>query len=462
MRFGGGGSQPAEMSARKRRKFREVQEYNVHYYSKKRRLVAETETLTLASRSQTFDSLPGTSFSKPSHSSSRTRRKHKKHHGRKFSTKDGIRKWIYSSGDLSSYEDKVILVSYNILGVENASKHPDLYSNVSPKFLDWNLRKKLLYKEISQYCAGIVCLQEVDRFNDLDNLLQKDGFKGVYQARTGDACDGCAIFWKKELFTLLHQENIEFQRFDLRNNVAQFCVLEMNLKQSNPNLDTQTSQVSLSRRLLVGNIHVLFNPNRGDIKLGQIRLFLEKAHRLSQEWGNIPVVLAGDLNSIPQSALYQFIASSELDLQELDRRKMSCQICPVEHQGLQFQNSFQRSVSSPRRYRRNHEELRLATGAGGGTCLRHNLKLSSAYLGVNGGCGTRDNHGEPLATTYHSKFMGTVDYIWHTSELVPVKVLDTLPIEVLRKTGGLPSKEWGSDHLALVCELSFSDDCNAT
>lgn len=26
---------------------------------------------------------------------------------------------------------------------------------------------------------------------------------------------------------------------------------------------------------------------------------------------------------------------------------------------------------------------------------------------------TRDNHGEPLATSYHSKFMGTVDYIWY-------------------------------------------------
>jgi len=25
---------------------------------------------------------------------------------------------------------------------------------------------------------------------------------------------------------------------------------------------------------------------------------------------------------------------------------------------------------------------------------------------------TRDQRGEPLATTYHSRFLGTVDYIW--------------------------------------------------
>nr|GEW49467.1 carbon catabolite repressor protein 4 homolog 5 isoform X3 [Tanacetum cinerariifolium] len=50
----------------------------------------------------------------------------------------------------------------------------------------------------------------------------------------------------------------------------------------------------------------------------------------------------------------------------------------------------------------------------------------------------------------------------HTDDLVPVKVLETLPIEDLEKTRGLPSKVWGSDHLALVCELAFADDCCGT
>lgn len=79
-------------------------------------------------------------------------------------------------------------------------------------------------------------------------------------------------------------------------------------------VDTEVSPITPTRRFLVGNIHVLFNPKRGDIKLGQVRLFLEKAHRLSQEWGSIPVIIAGDLNSMPQSALYQFLASSEFSV----------------------------------------------------------------------------------------------------------------------------------------------------
>ncbi|KAJ6418493.1 hypothetical protein OIU84_001787 [Salix udensis] len=92
--------------------------------------------------------------------------------------------------------------------------------------MEWERRKELIYKEMHHYNAGILCFQEVDRFDDLDDLLQKDGFRGAYKARTGEACDGCAVFWKDKLFTLLHEEHVEFQSFGLRNNVAQLCVFK--------------------------------------------------------------------------------------------------------------------------------------------------------------------------------------------------------------------------------------------
>ncbi|KAF7135888.1 hypothetical protein RHSIM_Rhsim08G0135100 [Rhododendron simsii] len=90
--------------------------------------------------------------------------------------------------------------------------------------------------------------------------------------------------------------------------------------------------------------------------------------------------------------------------------------------------SLRLSRSNPTQYCRHHPppEKRL-----------HANKIKS----ITQGCEiTRDNHGEPLATSYHSKFMGTVDYIWHTREVVPLRVLDTLPIHILRQMGGLPSK----------------------
>ncbi|KAL2321203.1 hypothetical protein Fmac_030172 [Flemingia macrophylla] len=328
------------------------------------------------------------------------------------------RRWVFSSKDSSNCTDKVVIVSYNILGVENASKHLDLYSNIPYSFLEWNRRKRLILEEINNYNAGILCFQEVDHFNDLEDLFQNSGFKGVYKARTGGAQDGCAVFWKDKL-----------------------------------------ALSAGKRRFVVGNIHVLFNPNRGDIKLGQVRLLLDKAYKLSQEWGNIPVILAGDLNSVPQSAIYKFLSSSELDIELHDRRNMSGQLEVQTNRVFRSQigdsTCISMSISRQLLYRWSLEELRLATGAEGVTKLQHQLKLRSAYSGVPGNHRTRDDIGEPLATSYHSKFMGTVDYIWHSEDLIPVRVLETLPIDTLRRSRGLPSEKWGSDHLAVVCELAF-------
>lgn len=55
--------------------------------------------------------------------------------------------------------DKLVLVSYNLLGVDNASNHMDLYYNIPPQHLEWSRRKHLICKEISRYNATILCLQ---------------------------------------------------------------------------------------------------------------------------------------------------------------------------------------------------------------------------------------------------------------------------------------------------------------
>ncbi|KAL9260201.1 Carbon catabolite repressor protein 4 homolog 5-like protein [Drosera capensis] len=328
----------------------------------------------------------------------------------------------------------------------------------------------------------------VDHFEDLDNALQEDGFFGAFKARTGDACDGCAIFWKKERFTLLHEEHLEFRHYGLNNNVAQFCILQIISNQSGSGPSTPYSKESTScGNLLVGNIHVLFNPKRGDIKLGQIRLLLKKAHDLAEEWGRIPIILAGDFNSLPQSALYHLMSSPKLDVLRHDRGRISGQFgMPLTTFPTQRQGFFS---SKAHAYKWNDEELRLATGNEQVTTLHNDLQLCSAYTKISGDLKTRDDLGEPLVTSYHSKFMGTVDYIWyrhtdpciitslvivaffkqlrlnavlfrHTAELHPLRVLDTLPVNVLRKMGGLPNKQCGSDHLSLICEFAISDKAN--
>ncbi|KAL0318825.1 UNVERIFIED_CONTAM: Carbon catabolite repressor protein 45, partial [Sesamum angustifolium] len=322
------------------------------------------------------------------------------------------RKWTYSTHDVSNYNGKL----------------------------------KLFFEQLFIVNALFLKFKEVDHFDDLKKILGSDGFRGLHKARSGETRDGCAIFWKTEQFTLLHEESIEFQRFGLRNNVAQFCVLKMNQDLPSTGATARSLCPSTSRNFLVGNIHVLYNPKRGDIKLGQMRIFLEKAYELSQEWGCIPVVITGDLNSLPQSAMYQFLASSKLHIQQHDRRHVSGQIFPSEYAESQSRHN---RITRPLMSRWTDEEIMLATGSRH-SVLRHHLKLCSAYAGVPKGFHSsvllrepqksEIKFGEPLATSYHCLFTGTVDYIWHTSDLVPVRVLETLPIRSLKKTGGLPCK----------------------
>uniref|UniRef100_A0A1J3FYY4 Carbon catabolite repressor protein 4-like protein 3 n=1 Tax=Noccaea caerulescens TaxID=107243 RepID=A0A1J3FYY4_NOCCA len=253
------------------------------------------------------------------------------------------------------------------------------------------------------------------------------------------------MFWKADRYRVLERENIEFSQFGMCDNVAQLAVLEM--------------QKSKSRKLLLGNIHVLYNPRRGDVKLGQIRSLCSKAHLLSKKWGEIPIILGGDFNSTPQSPLYNFLASSELNLMKHDKRELSgqrnCNPTKVLETGNKSSNNTTTSISRCISSSWSNEEIRVATGQEHSYWAVHPLKLHSSYASVKGSTNTRDSVGEPLATSYHSKFLGTVDYLWYSDGLVPAKVLDTLPIDVLCKTKGLPWQELGSDHLALVSEFFF-------
>ncbi|XVF34415.1 hypothetical protein REPUB_Repub18cG0057100 [Reevesia pubescens] len=143
--------------------------------------------------------------------------------------------------------------------------------------------------------------------------------------RTGNAIDGCAIFWRTSRFKLLHEEYLEFNKHELRDNVAQICVFEL-LSQSNPeNKAASLKSSANSNKVVVCNIHVLYNPRRGEIKLGQVRRLLERAHTVSKSWDDAPVVLCGDFNCTPKSPLYNFLSEQKLDLSGMDRDKVSGQ-----------------------------------------------------------------------------------------------------------------------------------------
>jgi hypothetical protein len=107
---------------------------------------------------------------------------------------------------------------------------------------------------------------------------------------------------------------------------------------------------ALAPLLAVANTHVLFNPKRGDIKIGQLRLLTAALARLARGGGGgggaggvlqggsggggapasggpAPVgaalLMMGDLNTAPHSPVYEFLARGELDCLLHSRKDLS-------------------------------------------------------------------------------------------------------------------------------------------
>ncbi|KAH0989638.1 hypothetical protein GBA52_001121 [Prunus armeniaca] len=236
------------------------------------------------------------------------------------------RNWEFAKTTPSPTCDRFTVLSYNILADYLAHEHRSkLYFHIPYHMMDWQWRKKNLIFELGLWSADIMCFQEVDKFQDIEEELKLKGYNGIWKMRTGNPVDGCAIFWRSSRFKLIHEECIEFSKLGLRDNVAQICVLESICQTKN--LAVLPTSSTGSNKVVICNIHVLYNPKRGEIKLGQVRVLLDRAHAISKIWNDAPIVLCGDFNCTPKfvSYKYSYIILLQIDLSGVDRDKVSGQ-----------------------------------------------------------------------------------------------------------------------------------------
>ncbi|KAM7257246.1 hypothetical protein ACFE04_012987 [Oxalis oulophora] len=263
-----------------------------------------------------------------------------------YSKPKDYRNWESAKTALPPNAERFTVLSYNILAEYLAIDHRGkLYFHIPRNMLDWQWRKQSILFELKLWSADIMCFQEVDKFEDLEQELKHRGYSGLWKMRTGVPLDGCAIFWRTSRFKLLYEESIEFNKLGLRDNVAQICVLEL-LDQHYTELAAPPSSSESTNKVVMCNIHVLYNPKRGEIKLGQVRNLLDRAYSVSKTWNDAPVVLCGDFNCIPKSPLYNFILEQKLDLSGIGRDNISGQASAQIHTPKLY-NPNPRLVSDP-------------------------------------------------------------------------------------------------------------------
>lgn len=342
------------------------------------------------------------------------------------------------------------VLSYNMLADLYAKG--DNHNNCPAWTTAWHYRKRNLLKELLTHRPDIMCLQEVqsDHFTEfLHPELTKAGYMGIYKKKTTEiftgsqyTIDGCATFFKCDRFHLVKKYEVEFNKAAisladqmtnrqqktatmnrlLKDNVALIAVLEM---------APDPERGSSKQLICVANTHIHANPELNDVKLWQVHTLLKGLEKIANS-ADIPMLVAGDFNSIPGSAAHSLLVKGRVEPAQLEQS--------VDPLGL----------------------LR-------DTKLQHSLPLASAYAALLDHPPTTEQlkrqrarvdptHREPLFTNISRTLKATLDYVLYTRDsLSPVGLLE-LPAEseVIAKPGdSLPNANWSSDHVCLMAEFQI-------
>lgn len=111
------------------------------------------------------------------------------------------------------------LMSYNILAQHHIDSQPSLYHSHQSDALCWTHRFEALKREIDEISPDILCLQELQQshLTEIANHFHALGYDAsLFKKRTGLQVDGCAIFFKKNLFDLIEYHFVDYFQPDIK------------------------------------------------------------------------------------------------------------------------------------------------------------------------------------------------------------------------------------------------------
>lgn len=337
------------------------------------------------------------------------------------------------------------IVTYNILAEIYATKQQYPYCDLWA--LSWEFRFQNILREVLDACPDVICLQEVqaDHYEThLYNALSENGFEGVYKQKTrasmgmAGKVDGCALFWRRSKFHLVESYSIEFNELAQRqatqvlgmnprsdecmaylnrlskDNVAQLVVLEL----AQPALSSRSNRDPINQ-VCIANTHLYSNKDFPDVKLWQSWQLLQELETFVMSRGtNLPLMICGDFNSTPDTAVYDLLSRQAV------------------HPGHPDVNMNNNDDSTPS----------ILPDA---MSISHSFQLGSVYNTVIG--------EEPHATNFTACFKGVLDYMWYSAQnLRPLSAAPIPDKSVLTKHGeALPSTQYSSDHVMLISDMQI-------
>jgi len=347
---------------------------------------------------------------------------------------------------------------YNVLCDKYATRQQ--YGYCPSWALSWEYRKKYILSDIKKNSADILCLQEVETdqfYNFFQPELAKEGYEGIFapksRAKTMSEnerkhVDGCAIFYRKRKFTLVKKHLVEFNQLAMSN--AEGCDDMLNRVMTKDNIglaallqtkdaafddsDPPPDPSQLNQPLLVCTAHIHWDPEFCDVKLIQTMMLMSEVRTILEESAtsfrpgatktdpnSVPLILCGDLNSLPDSGVIEFLSSGRIAADHADFKELGYRDCLRKLSSTENKNEF-----------------------------THPFKLARAYSGE-----------ELPYTNYTFDFKGIIDYIFYSRQHLSVLgQLGPLDQEWIKesKIVGFPHPHVPSDHFPLLVEMELTLD----
>ncbi|XP_034546341.1 nocturnin [Notolabrus celidotus] len=264
--------------------------------------------------------------------------------------------------------------------------------------LNWQERKYLILEEILTYRPDILCLQEVDHYYDtFQPILASLGYHGNFLAKPWSPCLDVEQNNGPDGCALFYRHS----RFSLQAT-AHLRLSAMMLPTNQVAIVQTLSCRETGRRLCVAVTHLKarsgwerLRSSQGADLLQSLRSITSPRSDSEAASGGVPLLVCGDFNAEPSEDVYRRFSSSPLG-------------------------------------------------------------LNSAYKLLSA-----DGQTEPAFTTWKIRPSGescsTLDYIWYSHDALSVDCLLDIPTEEQIGPDRLPSYHYPSDHLSLLCDVSFRD-----
>uniref|UniRef100_A0A672TF59 Nocturnin n=1 Tax=Sinocyclocheilus grahami TaxID=75366 RepID=A0A672TF59_SINGR len=194
------------------------------------------------------------------------------------------------------------VMQWNILA-QALGEGKDGFVRCPMEALNWSERKYLILEEILTYRPDVLCLQEVDHYFDtFQPVLASLGYQSSFCPKPCSPClevhnnngpDGCALFFNRRRFQLLHTSHLRLSAMLLKTN--------------------QVAIVATLRCRFTGRVFCVAVTHLKARSGWEVFRSAQGAHLLQQLYG-IPLVVCGDFNAEPSEEVYRRFMTSPLGL----------------------------------------------------------------------------------------------------------------------------------------------------